>query len=134
MPANWSISATNATVSTNFNFVPGQTNNWVLEVIPLIFNQFGLDSSPAMPLTVVTNTAPTLVLLGSPAVTTGQTQIPFALTQGAASSFKLLQAGQITGPWTTNASAVLSTLVAGSSFQFTAPAAAATAFYRVLAQ
>ena len=126
--------ATNATVSTNFNFVPNRTNNWVLEAIPVIFNQFGLDASPPLSLTVVTNTAPTLVLLGFPAITAGQTQIPFALTQGAASSFKLLQASQITGPWTTNASAVLSTLVAGSSFQFTAPTAAAAAFYRVLAQ
>jgi len=124
---------TNTTVSTNFNFVPAQTNNWVLEVTPVIFNQFRLDSSPAMPLAVVTNTAPTLVLLGSPASAPGQAQIPFAVTQGAASSFKLLQAGQITGPWTTNASAVLGTLVAGSSFQFTAPTDAATTFYRVLA-
>jgi hypothetical protein len=54
--------------------------------------------------------------------------------QGAASSFNLLQAGQITGPWTTNAGAVLSTLVAGSSFQFAVPNAATTAFYRVLAR
>ena len=125
--------ATNATVSTNFNFVPAKTNNWILEATPVIFNQFALDPSPALPLTVVTNAAPILVQLGSPALTAGQAQIPFVLAQGAASTFKLLQAGQITGPWTTNASAALSTLVAGSSFQFTAPAAGAAAFYRVLA-
>ena len=61
--------ATNATVSTNFNFVPAQTNNWILEATPVIFNQFGLDSSPALPLTVVTNPAPILVQLSSPGIT-----------------------------------------------------------------
>jgi hypothetical protein len=125
---------TNATVSTNLNFVPAETGNWVLEARAVIFNQFGLDWSPARQLMVVTNTALTLVLLGSPAITAGQAQIPFTVTQGAASSFNLLQAGQITGPWTTNTGAVLSTLVAGSSFQFTTPNAATTAFYRVLAR
>ena len=125
---------TNATVSTNLNFVPAETGNWVLEERAVIFNQFGLDWSPARQLMVVTNTALTLVLLGSPAIIAGQAQIPFTVTQGAASSFNLLQAGQITGPWTTNAGAVLSTLVAGSSFQFAVPNAATTAFYRVLAR
>src|SRR5665213_468136 len=126
--------ATNATVSTNFNFVPAQTGNWVLEAQPVIFKQFGLDWSPAAPLTVVSSIASTQVVLGAPALVAGQAQIPFTVTQGAASSFKLLQASQLTGPWTTNTSAFLSTLVAGSAFQFTAPNASTTAFYRVLAQ
>jgi hypothetical protein len=126
--------ATNATVSTNLNFVPAQTGNWVLEARPVIFNQFGLDWSPPRQLLVVTNPALTLVLLGPPAITAGQTQIPFTVTQGAASSFNLLQASQITGPWTTNAGALLTTMVAGSSFQFTTPNAGTTAFYRVLAR
>ena len=126
--------ATNATVSTNLNLVPAQTGNWVLAARPVLFNQFGLDWSPARQLLAVTNPALTLVLLGSPAVTVGQAQIPFTIPQGAAASFNLLQASQITGPWTTNAGALLSTLVAGSSFQFTTPNAGATVFYRVLAR
>jgi hypothetical protein len=126
--------ATNATASTNFNFVPAQTGPWVLQARGLIFDQFGLDWSPAVQITVVTNIAPTLVLLGAPAFTAEQAQIPFTFMQGAASSFKLVQASQLTGPWTTNAGAVLSNVVAGSSFQFTAPAPGATTFYRVLAQ
>ena len=126
--------ATNPTVSTNFDFVPAQTGNWILEARGVIFNQFGLDWSSAMQLAVVTNTAPNLVLLGSPAFTAEQTQIPFTILQGAASSFDLLQARQITGPWTTNTSAVLRNLVAGSSFEFIAPPAGATYFYRVRAR
>jgi hypothetical protein len=126
--------ATNATGSTNLDFVPAQIGNWVLEARGVIFNQFGLEWSAATPLTVVTNTAPTLVLLGSPAFNAEQAQIPFTVMQGAASSFQLLQASQLTGPWTTNASAVLSNPVAGSSFLFTAPPPGATTFYRVLAQ
>jgi hypothetical protein len=45
--------ATNATVSTNFNFASDQTGNWVLEASGVIFNQFGLDWSPAIQLAVV---------------------------------------------------------------------------------
>jgi hypothetical protein len=126
--------ATNATVSTDFDFVPAQTGNWVLEARGVIFNQFGLDWSPAAQLTVVTNTAPTLVILGAPAFNAEQAQIPFTVLQGAASSFELLQAGQITGPWTTNASLVFTNLVAGSSFPFMSPPPGATTFYRVRAR
>jgi hypothetical protein len=46
--------ATNATVSTNFTFVPAYTGKWILEARGLIFGQFGLDWSPASQLTVVT--------------------------------------------------------------------------------
>jgi hypothetical protein len=126
--------ATNATASTNFNFVPAETGKWILEARGVIFNQFGLDWSPATQLTVVTNNAPTLVLLGSPAISTDQAQIPFTVMQGAASSFTLLQATQLGGQWTTNADAVLTTLVMGASFQFTASLAGSTVFYRVLTQ
>ena len=126
--------ATNATGLTNFDFVPAQIGDWVLEVRGVIFDQFGLDWSAARQLTVVTNIAPTLVFLGSPAFNAEQAQIPFTVMQGAASSFELLQASQLTGPWTTNASAVLSILVAGSSFQFTAPPPGGTSFYRVQAR
>lgn len=124
---------TNATASTDFNFVPAKTGNWLLAAGGVIFGQFGLQWSPVSQLVVVTNTAPTLISLGSPAIIAGQAQIPFTVTQGVASTFNLLQASQITGPWTTNASAVLSTLLPGSSYQFSAPLAGATVFYRVLA-
>jgi hypothetical protein len=44
---------TNATVSTNFNFAPSQTGNWILEASGVIFNQFGLDWSPASQLAAI---------------------------------------------------------------------------------
>ncbi len=125
--------ATNATASTNLNFSPAAAGAWILEARPILFNQFGLDWSPPMQLVAVTNTAPALISLGFPTITASQAQIPFTLTQGAASSFNLLQAAQITGPWAANASAVLSTRIPGTSFQFTEPRAAGTTFYRVLA-
>jgi len=40
--------STSPTVSTNFNFVPIQAGNWVLEARGVIFGQFGLDWSPAV--------------------------------------------------------------------------------------
>ena len=117
-----------STVSTNFNFVPHETGDWVLEARGVIFDEFGLGWSPATQLTVVTNTAPTLILLGSPAIIGDQVQIPLTVPQGAVSSFILLQASQITGPWTTNADAVLSSLVTGTSFQFTTAYAGSALF------
>jgi len=126
--------ATNATVSTNLNFVPAHPGIWVLETRGVIFNQFGLDWSPAIQLMAVTNSAPKLVLLSPPALDSTQAHIPFTVLQGAASSFDLLQASDLTGPWTTNASAILSNVVAGSSFQFTDPHPGVNSYYRVLAR
>jgi hypothetical protein len=124
--------ATNNTGSTNFNFMPAQTGNWVVETRGVLFNQFGVDWSPPIEVAAITNTAPASILLGAIVVVTNQAQIPFALTGGPISSFQLLQASQITGPWQTNSSAALTTLVAGSSYQFTAAVGGATLFYRVL--
>jgi hypothetical protein len=125
--------STNATASTGFDFVPTNAGAWVLEGRGMIFNQYGLEWSPARQLTVVTNTARPLVVLGTPAIAASQPQIPFTVIQGAP-SFTLLQASQLDGPWTTNQSAVLNTLIKGSSYQFTAPAPTGTVFYRVLAR
>ncbi len=102
--------STNNTASTDFDFVPTLTGTWVVEARGMIFNQFGLDWSPARQLTGVTNKARPLVLLGSPGISANQAQIPFTVIQGAP-SFTLLQASQINGPWTTNVGAELSTLV-----------------------
>ena len=41
--------STNATASTNFDFVPAKTGTWVMEAQGVIFNQFGLEWSPAKP-------------------------------------------------------------------------------------
>jgi hypothetical protein len=83
-------------------------------------------------LVAVTNLAPTLLTLGFPTLAVGQAKIPFTLSQGAATNFQLLQAGALTGPWTTNGAATLSDIIAGSAFQFSIPIPAGTTFYRVL--
>jgi hypothetical protein len=125
---------TNATDSTDFNFVPPKVGAWILQARGIIFGKFGLDWSEPLQLSVVTNSAPAVVLLGSPSFDAEQAQIPFSLPQGAASSFSLLQASQVSGPWTTNAGATLNTLIPGTSFEFTAPFPGATTFYRVMAR
>ncbi|MGA2176590.1 MAG: immunoglobulin domain-containing protein [Verrucomicrobiota bacterium] len=74
--------ATNVTVSTNFNFVPTELGNWVLEARGVIFNQFGLDWSPArqlplLPPSITSEPLSQLVVSGSPAtftVSAGGTQ------------------------------------------------------------
>jgi hypothetical protein len=85
--------ATNATVSTNFNFVPAQTGKWVLEARGLIFGQFGLDWSPASQVTAVTPVTINIVQSSPGSLT-------LMWPQG-----KLLQSTKLAGPWTTNTAA-----------------------------
>jgi predicted outer membrane repeat protein len=70
--------------------------------------------------------------LSTPIVSGGLVQIPFTVGSAAMSSFHLLQASQVNGPWATNASAVLSTNLAGASYSFIAPASGPKGFYRVV--
>jgi len=75
----------------------------------------------------------------TPSVTTkgleilnGQAQVRFSAPANLASSFRLLNAVSLNGPWTTNTDAVLSTNAAGDSFTLTAPLGGSSAqFYRV---
>lgn len=121
---------TNSTASTNFVFAPAQTGNYVLQARGVIFNQFPTDLGTAELVTAVTG--PTVISLNSLAVTGKQVRIQFSLASGTASGFHLLQASQLSGPWTTNPAAVLATNVPGSSYQFTATNSAAAGFYRVI--
>ena len=104
--------------------------NYLLQAREVIFNGFPTDFGVAEPVTAVAG--PTLITLNSPAVSGSQVTIKFALASGSAASFHLLQANQPSGAWTTNASAVLTTNVPGSSFQFTASSSPAARFYRVV--
>jgi len=74
---------------------------------------------------------PPVIVLGKPAVTNGQVRLDFAVTAGAAATFKLLQADQLAWAWTTNGSAMLTTNVPGSSYRFTTTVGPAARFYRV---
>jgi hypothetical protein len=121
--------ATNATTSTNFTFTPTQTGNYLLQAQGVIFNQFPLDVGPVKVVTAIVG--PAVIILNAPGYAAGQVKINFTLASGAAPSFHLLQAGQLSGPWTTNGTAVLTTNVPGSAFQFTTTNGPAQRFYRV---
>ncbi len=121
---------TNSTASTNFTFTPTVATNYNLEARALIFTEFPLDWGPTKQVTVIS--APPTILLNTPVITNSQIRLDFTLQSGSATTFKLLNADQVSGPWTTNASAVLTTNVPGSSFRFTtATNGGVTKFYRV---
>jgi len=126
----WTVIGTNTVTTTNFAFNPSQADAYDLEVRALIFTEFPLDWGPAMTVNATTNVPPVIVL-GKPAVTNGQVRLDFAVTAGAAATFKLLQADQLAGAWTTNGSATLTTNVPGSSYRYTTTVGPAARFYRV---
>jgi hypothetical protein len=69
--------------------------------------------------------------LSAPIISGSQVKINFTLASGLASTFHLLQVNQLGGTWATNASAVLTTNIPGSSYQFTTTNGLVTRFYRV---
>lgn len=125
----WTILGTNAAVSTNFTFNPAQTGNYNLEARALIYNEFPLDWGPVKEVRAIA--APPTIVLSPPVLTNGQVRINFTLQSGGAAGFKLLEASQAQGPWTTNTSAALTTYTPGVSFRFTTSPGGAVKFYRV---
>jgi hypothetical protein len=79
---------TNDTVSTNFNFAPAGTGNWILEARGILFSndQFGLDWSPAIQLAAV----------NPPDITTQPASL--ALSSGGTEAFTVGVSGS--GPFT----------------------------------
>ena len=120
---------TNSTSTTNFTFTPAQTNNYVLQAQAVIFNQFPLDWGPMKLVTAIIG--PAVIQLSPPALAGSQVKIKFTLSSGLASTFHLLQAGQVNGAWATNGTATLATNVAGSSWTFTTTNGPGLRFYRV---
>jgi hypothetical protein len=123
---------TNSTSSTNFLFVPPAAGSYELAVCGVLFGQFAVDLGPVATVTAVTN-AVTAITLGPAQLAGTQVEIPFTESQGAATSFHLLQAPRLDGPWTTNTGATLTTNLPGALYQFTATASGSTTFYRVRA-
>jgi hypothetical protein len=122
--------STNSTSSPNFVFTPALGGGWVLKAQAVIFNQFPIGFGPLAQLTAISNASP-IITLAQPVVTAGQVQLNFSVSRGAAATFKLLQANQVTAAWTTNATAVLATNVPGTSYRFTTPVGPAARFYRI---
>ena len=120
---------TNATSSTNFIFTPTQTGNYLLEARGVIFTDFPLDLGTAKQVTAIVGSP--VITLQAPVISGNQVKINFTLASGPAATFHLLQANQLGAAWTTNASAMLTTNIPGSSFQFTTTNGTATRFYRV---
>jgi hypothetical protein len=120
-----------STVSgTNFGFNPPQAGDYNLQVRALIFTDFPLDWGPIKAVTATTN-APTVMRITSTSYSNNQVRIDFTLQSGSASSFKLLYANQVPGSWSTDAVAVLSTLVPGSAYRFTTTPSGGMRYYRI---
>jgi len=121
--------ATNATASTNFTFIPTQATNYNLQARALIFNQFPLDWGPIKQ--VAAMVGPPVIALAAPIIAGSQVQLNFTVSSGPAATFHLLQADRLSGACITNASALLTTNVPGSSYRFTTTNGPATRFYRI---
>ena len=120
---------TNTTASTNLIFTPTQTGNYTLQAQRILFGEFPVDPSTNRQVTVMAG--PPLITLKTPVITGGLVKINFTLVSGTATNFHLLQANRLGGSWTTNGTAVFTTNVAGSAYQFTTTNGAATRYYRV---
>jgi len=126
----WTIVATNTTATTSFTFNPPQATNYNLNVRGVIYDEFPLDWGPTITVNATTN-VPAIMVMSRPVLTNGQVQLAFTLASGSSATFKLLQADQAGGPWTTNVTATLTTNVPGSAYRFTTALGPAMRFYRV---
>jgi hypothetical protein len=120
---------TNSLAGTNFLFNPSPATNYALQARPLIFTDFPLDWSPIKAVTAVT--LPPVFRIGRIALSNTVARIDFTVQSGTPSTFKLLQAAQVSGSWSTNSTAVLTTNVPGSQYRFTTTIGASPRFYRV---
>ncbi len=114
--------------TTNFIFTPSQPGTYLLQDQPVIFNQFALSPGPV---TLVTAVSPQTILMNPPVATNRQVQLNFTISGLSATTFSLLQAAKVTGPWTTNNGAPFTTNVPGTSYCFTVTNDSAAQFYRV---
>ena len=120
---------TNVTASTNFTFTPSQATNYCLAARALIFTQFPLDFGPVKQVAAIVG--PPVIALSAPVISGNQVQLNFTVTSGMATTFHLLQVDQLGGSWLTNASALLTTNVPGSSYRFTTTNGPVARFYRI---
>jgi hypothetical protein len=121
---------TTPTATASLGFVPGTAGDFALLARPLLFGGFPIEWGPAVLVTATTG-APPVIVLEQPLVAGAQVRLDFTLQSGAASTFKLIQADSPSGPWSTNASATLTTNAPGSSYRFTTAIESAARFYQV---
>jgi hypothetical protein len=118
---------------TAFTFTPMTLTNYLLEVRPQI-NSRTLAWGPALQLSVtVAAPPPVLSLVTPPVVTGGEVQIDVMVTNfKTGMTLHLRRANSPTGPWTTDSTATLQTIVVNSQFRFTTSTSGAQQlFFRV---
>jgi hypothetical protein len=94
----------------------------------VITNPYGSVTSAVATLTVI---VPPAIAMKPPIIAENNLILGFTVTQGSSPSFTLLRSPSVTGPWTTNTSAVLTTNAQSGSYEFTMPVPGSTAFFRV---
>ena len=115
-------------VLTLNNFTNSTAGNYQV----VITSPYGSVTSVVARLTVGTPPVQkTIIDMGVPVVSGNKLLLGFTLTQGSSASFTLLQASRITGPWTTNTVAVLTTNTPAVSYQFSVPLPGSIEFFRV---
>ncbi len=119
------------TATNSFAFNPAQAISYNLEVRAVLFSEFPVEWGPATTVTATTATVPAVIVLENPSVIGGQVNLDFVLQSGAATTFRLLYANQLSGPWNVDASAILTTTVPGAAFRFSTALSGAARFYRV---
>ena len=123
---------TNNIAATSFLFNPPLAGSFNLEARALIFTDFPLDWGPTKQVVATVGTAPAVIDINKISVTNAQARLDFTLQSGSATSFKLLFANPLVGSWNTDAAAVLTTNVPGSSYRFTTAINGNARFYRIL--
>lgn len=117
------------TDAPSFSFAAPLATNYMLQAAGVLFSEFPMEWGPTKLVAAVP--PPPTVVVGIPILTNRQAQINFRLSSGAATSFVLLESGNISGPWTTNKSAFITTNSTGQSFRFTTSTNGPTRFYQL---
>jgi sugar lactone lactonase YvrE len=115
--------------SLNINNV-STGNSGAYQVI--VTSPYGSVTSAVATLTIInpTNQAASIVM-NPPVISGTNLLLGFSLSQGTNTSFTLLQTPSLTGPWTTNTAAVLTTNAQAGGFQYSIPTPGSVEFFQV---
>jgi len=121
----------NVASGTSFTFTPTNSNNYLLQVRAEL-NTRVLPWGPVDSLTVGA-ALPSLQVVSRPTINGAQVMVDFNVANyRSGMTFQLWKSADLTGPWTQDASASLSTLTPNSKYRFTTTVGAGTrTFYKV---
>jgi hypothetical protein len=97
----------------------------------VITSPFGSATSAVASLTVISSTRGFAITMSRPVVAGANLVLGFNVSGEPVPPVTLLQAEQLAGPWTTNASAALATNALTGGFKFTLPAPSSVEFYQL---